>query len=207
MIFDNGMVRTTGRLTLHSSATELIVIAASNGIIYQIDINTAFLKATLNENIYMLSPEGLHIPEGKVLLLKESLYELKQSPRNFNKTLNKTIVNMCFARCMSDTCMYINNINGKDVYIAIYVDDIIIACVDESIIVSIKQQIAEKYTTKDMEVMDWYLGRRYITDSTTGIITLDQSKYTENILVKFKNLHIPQMTLQYHEQKNTKRHY
>ena len=36
---------------------------------------------------------------------------------------------MGFKRCMSDTCMYTNNINGNDVYIAIYVDDIIIACV------------------------------------------------------------------------------
>ncbi len=33
---------------------------------------------------------------------------------------------MGFNRCMSDTCMYTSN----DVYIAIYVDDIIIACVD-----------------------------------------------------------------------------
>ncbi len=96
---------------------------------------------------------------------------------------------MGFTRCMSDTCMYTNNINGNDVYIAIYVDDIIIACVDEATIIGIKQQISEKYTIKDMGVMDWYLGMRYTRDPKTGIITLDQSKYTEDILVKFQKLY------------------
>jgi hypothetical protein len=41
-------------------------------MIHQIDIDTAFLNATLDEDIYMLPPEGLDIPEGKVLLLKKS---------------------------------------------------------------------------------------------------------------------------------------
>ncbi len=47
---------------------------------------------------------------------------------------------------------------GNDVYIAIYVDDIIIACVDESIIISIKQQISEKYTGSnglDTGTLEW----------------------------------------------------
>ncbi len=68
-------------------------------------------------------------------------------------------------------------------------DDIIIACVNEATIISIKQQISEKYNTKDMGVTDWYLGMTYTRDPKTGIITLDQSKYTEDILVKFQNLH------------------
>jgi hypothetical protein len=132
-------------VTSNRAIKALLAIAASNGMmIHQMDIDTAFLNAPLDEDIYMLPPEGLDIPEGKVLLLKKSLYGLKQSPRNFNKTLNKTIVNMGFKRCMSDTCMYTNNINGNDVYIAIYVDDIIIACVDEATIIGIKQQISKK---------------------------------------------------------------
>ena len=143
------------------------------------DVDTAFLNAPLEETIYMLPPKGLTgIPEGHVLELKKSLYGLKQSPRNFNKDLNTTLLDIGFTRCTSDTCIYTKTVNNLDVYAAVYVDDIIIACQDENIIKDIKAQIALKYKVKDMGVMDWYLGMRY-----------NQSKYAGDVLAKFKGLY------------------
>jgi hypothetical protein len=166
----------------------LLALAASNGmLIHQMDVETAFLHAALEEEIYMLPPKGLIIPDGKVLLLKKSLYGLKQSPRNFNMELNKTIVEeMGFTRCISDACIYIKTIDGLDIYIAVYVDDIIIACKDINIINKIKKQLSDKYTMKDMGEMDWYLGMRYTRNKSNGIITLDQTKYAEDVLERFK---------------------
>ncbi len=60
-------------------------------ILHQTGINTAFLNALLDEEIYMLPPEGYPDADGYVLKLKKSFYGLKQSPRNFNNTLNTTI--------------------------------------------------------------------------------------------------------------------
>jgi hypothetical protein len=60
-------------------------------------------------------------------------------------------------------------------YMFIYVDDIIIACSDEASIIAVKQLIAQEYKVKDMGVIDWYLGMRYKRDTTTGVITFDQS--------------------------------
>jgi hypothetical protein len=53
MVFDNDIVKTTGRHLLQSLAIELSKpIAASNGMmIHQMDIDTAFLNATLDEEI------------------------------------------------------------------------------------------------------------------------------------------------------------
>jgi hypothetical protein len=70
-------------------------------------------------------------------------------------------------------------------YISIYVDDIIIACADETTIVNIKAEIMTHYKCKDLGVMDWYLGMRYKRDPITGISTLDQSKYAEDVITKF----------------------
>ena len=153
------------------------------------DVETAFLNAPLKEDIYMYPPDGLKIEKGKVLLLKKSLYGLKQSPRNFNIELNSTIVKMGFTRCTADACIYLKNINGKDIYIAVYVDDIIIACTDVDIINDIKGQLARTYKVKDMGEMDWYLGMRYTRNKNTGVITLDQSKYADDVLKKFKGLY------------------
>ena len=42
------------------------------------DIETAFLNASLQEDIYMAAaPDGITLPPGKCLLLKKSLYGLK----------------------------------------------------------------------------------------------------------------------------------
>lgn len=52
----------------------------------QLDMKTAFLNGTLEEEIYMEQPEGYEV-KGKdmVCLLKKSFYGLKQSPRQCNK--------------------------------------------------------------------------------------------------------------------------
>ena len=169
----------------------LLAIAASKKMtIHQLDIDTAFLNADLQEEIYMSPPDGIpNIPNGHLLRLKKSIYGLKQSPRNFNINLNKHIESMGFKRCVSDTCIYLKTVNDKDVYISVYVDDIIIACQDDNIIADIKTQIATKYKIKDMGEMDWYLGMRYTRDKLSGVITLDQSKYASDVLTKFKGFY------------------
>jgi hypothetical protein len=55
----------------------------------QVDITAAFLNGDLDETIYLAPPEGSDIPADKVLLLRKSLYGLKQSPRCFNKAFDK----------------------------------------------------------------------------------------------------------------------
>jgi len=54
--------------------------ASKKMIIHQMDVDTAFLNAPLEEDIYMIPPDGYDIAPGKVLKLKNSLYGLKQSP-------------------------------------------------------------------------------------------------------------------------------
>jgi hypothetical protein len=158
-------------------------------IIHQMNVDTAFLNATLQEEIYMIPPAGLTaIKPGQVLKLNKSLYGLEQSPCNFNLEINDTLLSLGFTRCTTDTCIYVKTVNGNDMYVAIYVDDIIIACKDEEPIEEVKAQLASKYKVKDMGEMDWYLGMRYTRDPTTGIITLDQSKYAGNVLTRFKGL-------------------
>ncbi|KAL0345579.1 UNVERIFIED_CONTAM: Retrovirus-related Pol polyprotein from transposon TNT 1-94 [Sesamum radiatum] len=61
----------------------ILLVVASNfdWAIHQVDINNAFLHGFLEEDIYMLPPNGSSIQSGKVCKLKWSLYELKQASR------------------------------------------------------------------------------------------------------------------------------
>ena len=49
---------------------------------YQMDVKTAFLHGSLDEELYMLQPEGFTIPgkEHLVCKLRCNLYRLKQAP-------------------------------------------------------------------------------------------------------------------------------
>jgi hypothetical protein len=72
-------------------------------------------------------------------------------------------------------------INGFDVTIAVYVDDLIIACTDLDTIKTVKLQVAERYKVKDMGEMDWYLGKRCYRHPHTVSFKLYQAKYKDNI--------------------------
>jgi hypothetical protein len=69
--------------------------------VHHVDVQTAFLNGTLEEEIYMCQPEGFVVPgkENMVCKLKKSLYGLKQSPRCWNSTLHAFMVDSRFRNC------------------------------------------------------------------------------------------------------------
>ena len=76
-------------------------------IIHQMDVETAFLNGTLEEDIYMYQPAG-YIQPGKektVCKLKKSLYGLKQSPRCWNKAFNEHMESINFKQSVADPCI------------------------------------------------------------------------------------------------------
>ena len=72
------------------------------------DVKTAFLNGDLEEDIYMMQPEGFSDPKdaGKVCKLKRSIYGLKQASRSWNKRFNDEIQNLAFIRCNEDQWVY-----------------------------------------------------------------------------------------------------
>lgn len=68
----------------HVTLCTILVFALSNGWkLHQLDINNAFLNATLQEDVYMQQLEGFEHPQypNSVCKLLEAIYGLKQAPR------------------------------------------------------------------------------------------------------------------------------
>ena len=55
--------------------------------IHQLDVDSAFLYADLDEDVYVKPPPGMDVKQGYCLKLLKSLYGLKQAPRNWNKNI------------------------------------------------------------------------------------------------------------------------
>lgn len=66
--------------------------------LYQMDVKDAFLNGDLLEEVYMDPLPNFVVKghEGKVCLLKKSLYELKQSPWAWCDRFSRTVIKFGF---------------------------------------------------------------------------------------------------------------
>lgn len=80
-------------------------------------------------------PDGLAIEgsEGTevVCKLNKSLYGLKQAPRCWNKKFLEILSQFHLKCSQADQCIFVGQINGETVYLALFVDDGLVAAKTE----------------------------------------------------------------------------
>jgi hypothetical protein len=89
------------------------------------DVKGAYLNGDLKEEIYMNQPEGYNDRTARLCRLIKTLYELKQSGREWNTKLNTKLQKIGFERLQSDPCVYIRKMNGIEI-ITVWVDDLLL---------------------------------------------------------------------------------
>ena len=81
----------------------LLAISVQLGlIIHTMDVDTAFLNATLEEDIWVQIPTGTKLPEGDdgIYKLLMSLYGLKQASKCWNHLINNYVLSTAGSRPM-----------------------------------------------------------------------------------------------------------
>ena len=94
----------------------------------QMDVDAAYLNASLKENIYMRQPKGIKVPsqEDKVIHLKQAIYGQGQSGRKWYEDLMSTLTNVNFQRCKVEHAMFYQ-FDQDAMILAVDVDDITVA--------------------------------------------------------------------------------
>ena len=160
----------------------LLSLAAYFGFeIEQMDVPNAYLKADLEEIIYMEMPEGLTPPPGYedcVLRLRKGLYGLKQSGREWNKRISKFLRSIGYKTLTGDNCVFVNQ--TSHVIIALYVDDLLIFSKSKTAIKDVKELLNLEYKMKDLGPAQYVLGIRIRREGKR--VFLDQSNYIKNFL-------------------------
>ena len=163
----------------------LALAAKDNLLLHQMDVTTAFLNGTLEEEVYMKQPEGF-ATKGKehlVCKLKKSIYGLKQSPRCWNVALDDHLCDIGFTQSASDPCIYTSE--GGSVLLAVYVDDILLAAKSEQRMSDVKQAISNRFAVKDMGELKYFLGVAVDQETNPDCIWIGQPAYTQRVLDKF----------------------
>jgi hypothetical protein len=152
--------------------------------IHQLDVKNAFIYADLDEEINMHPHPEMHAPPGTACLLLRSLYGLKQAPRNWNAHLHDFITSLVFLPTLQDACLYANTVLGCVVFLAVFVDDILVAPTSEKAIAQVKRAFQDTFTMTDEGLAQEFLGVR-ITQNP-GELILDQQNYCRSITRDFK---------------------
>ena len=131
----------------------MLVAAASEGMqMEQMDVTTAFLYATLEEEVYLEISEGMFAEDmaGKVLRLYKALYGLKQSPRMWNLHVDKALSEFGLQRLTADFCVYAIHQGRERILLGLFVDDMFIIGHVINLIGGVKDLLHSRFKMKDL---------------------------------------------------------
>jgi hypothetical protein len=170
-----------------SSLRVICAIAARNDWpIHQMDVDYAYLNATLPEPIYMKQPYGYESGDkDEVLLLKKALYGLKQSGREWYKRLSGEFHKLGFTTAATDAAVFYRRKPEGHVIVATAVDDLTITAENQSVLDKTKWDLNQVFSMKDLGEIHWLLNLKIERDWQKKTITISQPAYIEKILKKF----------------------
>ncbi|XRB18951.1 retrovirus-related Pol polyprotein [Pseudoscourfieldia marina] len=174
-----------GKIDFTTHEGTLTVSNAYYGFYFgQIDVETAYLYALVQELIYMRPPKGTNYGPNKICRLLKSLYGLKQAGRNWYLDLKDYLVELGFKPGEVDIGMYSAAVGTEnEIWILVYVDDIIFASKNEQTKDIFAGHLRKKYRITEPAQLTWALGMK-VSFAADGII-LTQDLYVSKILERF----------------------
>ncbi|KAH9697414.1 hypothetical protein KPL71_023600 [Citrus sinensis] len=173
----------------YSSIRLMLVLSVYHYLeLEQMDVKTAFLHGSLDEEIFMAQPEGFieRGSEDNVCLLKKSLYGLKQSPRQWYLKFDEFMIRHGYCRRKFDNCVYYKFLSsGGGIYLLLYVDDMLIACKQKEEINKLKVELSTEFEMKDFDATTKILGIQIIRDRDSKTLYLSQADYVKKVLARF----------------------
>ncbi|GKE68455.1 putative ribonuclease H-like domain-containing protein, partial [Tanacetum coccineum] len=103
-------------------------------IVYQMDVKSAFLYGTINEEVYVSQPPGFIDPKfpNKVYKVVKALYGLHQALRALYATLSAFLEKSGYKRGTIDKTLFIKKDEKDIMLVQVYVDDIIFGSTKKS---------------------------------------------------------------------------
>ncbi|KAL0551256.1 hypothetical protein IC582_010342 [Cucumis melo] len=154
------------------------------------DVVTAYLYGSLENEIYMKISEGFKIPESYnsnsrelcSIKLQRALYGLKQSGRMRYNRLSEYLLKEGYQNNQICPCVFIKKSQSGFTIIAVYVDDLNIIETSEELSKAI-EHLKKEFEMKDLGKTKFCLDLQ-IEHLADGIF-IHQLTYTENILKRF----------------------
>nr|GEY27332.1 putative ribonuclease H-like domain-containing protein [Tanacetum cinerariifolium] len=155
-------------------------------IVYQMDVKSAFLYRTIEEEVYVCQPPGFEDPDHpeKIYKVVKAIYGLHQAPRAWYETLANYLLENGFQRSKIDQTLFIKRQEGDILLVQIYVDDIIFGVTNKDLCKSFEKLMKDKFHMSLMGELTFFLGLQ-VKKKKDGTV-ISQDKYVAEILKKFR---------------------
>lgn len=166
----------------------LLALAAAEDLeIRQVDVVSAYPRSKLHATVYMRPTEALRQlldikDPRKVLLLKQSLYGLKQSGREWYIEACRGLKTLGFEPLFSEPSIFRNPGSGQ--LIGLYVDDMVVLGQDLQAVQATINAIGQIWEIKDLGEVQVILGIRVQRDRPNKTLSMDQSTYIQGLIEK-----------------------
>ncbi|GJW73507.1 putative ribonuclease H-like domain-containing protein [Tanacetum coccineum] len=158
--------------------------------VYQMDVKSAFLYGTIEEEVYVHQPPGFVDPAhpNKVYKVIKALYGLHQAPRAWYETLSSFLMENGFRRGTIDKTLFIKKKKSDIMLVQVYVDDIIFGSTKKSMCTKFEECMHKRFQMSSIGELTFFLGLQ-VKQLPEGIF-ISQDKYVADILKKFDFLSI-----------------
>nr|GEV21950.1 copia protein [Tanacetum cinerariifolium] len=152
---------------------------------YQMDVKSAFLYGTIEEEVYVCQPPGFedHDYPYKVYKVVKALYGLYQAPRAWYETLANYLLENGFHRGKIDQTLFIKKQKGNILMVQVYVDDIFFGSTNKDLCKAFEKLMKDKFQMSSMGELTFFLGLQL--KQKQDRIFISQDKYLAKILRKF----------------------
>jgi hypothetical protein len=145
------------------------------------DVKTAFLYGDIGNEIYVEQPHNMTDGTPRVCKLRKALYGLKQAPRIWYQTLTNFLRGLGFEPINADLGIFVRSY----MYIAVYVDDLLIVGPSIAEIKRIKRGLRNRFQMTDLGPCSYYLGMSVQRDRQNRILYLSQEAYINKVVHQF----------------------
>jgi hypothetical protein len=152
--------------------------------IRQIDIQNAFLHGFLHEGVYICQPLGFVDSKypNYICKLDKSLYGLKQASCAWFSRLSTKLLQLGSTASKANVSLFFFNKAGIQLYMLIYVDDIIIISSSTAATERLLYQLGTDFAIKNLGRLSYFLGIE-VQHTPQGVV-LTQHKYTRDLLTR-----------------------
>jgi Reverse transcriptase (RNA-dependent DNA polymerase) len=124
------------------------------------DIGYAYLEAKTKEKVFIIGGPEFGLLEGHKLLIYRALYVLRSSGLCWHQWFSDVLRSMGFTPSKAEADIWMRQNNDLYEYIAVYVDDLLIAAKDPAEVVKILSE-KHKFKLKGVGTLTYHLGCDY----------------------------------------------
>ncbi len=147
------------------------------------NVKAAYLKADLDEEIYMKAPPGFDIPNSHILRLKKGVYSTKQGGRVWYINFSGMLITLGYTPTEADHAIFVHKSpNTFPNIISTYVDDMGLISKSLECINQNKKALQHHYKMTNLGKMGWILGICMTRDWEKHTISLSQKKFINETL-------------------------